>query len=57
VSPKAALHQQFRARRHVPGLLGPEQIDSGDRVVKVFCKAFERALSSDRREFELALAG
>jgi len=33
-----------------------EQIDSGDRVVKVFCKVFERAVSADRREFELALA-
>jgi magnesium chelatase subunit I len=34
-----------------------ETIDSGDRVVKVFCKVFERALPTDRREFELALAG
>jgi magnesium chelatase subunit I len=34
-----------------------EQIDSGDRVVKVFCKVFERNESSDRSEFELALAG
>jgi magnesium chelatase subunit I len=33
-----------------------EQIDSGDRVVKVFCKVFERAEASDRRQFELALA-
>jgi magnesium chelatase subunit I len=33
-----------------------EQIDSGDRVVKMFCKVFDRALSADRREFELALA-
>ena len=33
-----------------------EQIDSGDRVVKVFCKVFERSESSDRAEFELALA-
>ena len=33
-----------------------EQIDSGDRVVKVFCKVFERNESSDRAEFELALA-
>ena len=33
-----------------------EQIDSGDRVVKVFCKVFERAVSADRRDFELALA-
>jgi magnesium chelatase subunit I len=34
-----------------------EQIDSGERVVKVFCKVFERPLPSDRRAFELALAG
>jgi magnesium chelatase subunit I len=34
-----------------------EQIDTGDRVVKVFCKVFERALPSDRSGFELALAG
>ncbi|WP_415410872.1 magnesium chelatase ATPase subunit I [Synechococcus sp. A10-1-5-9] len=33
-----------------------EQIDSGDRVVKVFCKVFERNDSGDRTEFELALA-
>ena len=33
-----------------------EQIDSGDRVVKVFCKVFERSESRDRAEFELALA-
>ena len=33
-----------------------EQIDSGDRVVKVFCKVFERAEASDRRQFELVLA-
>jgi magnesium chelatase subunit I len=33
-----------------------EQIDSGDRVVKVFCKVFDRPESTDRREFELALA-
>ena len=33
-----------------------EQIDSGDRVVKVFCKVFERSDSGDRTEFELALA-
>ncbi len=33
-----------------------EQIDSGDRVVKVFCKVFERSESSDKGEFELALA-
>ena len=33
-----------------------EQIDSGDRVVRVFCKVFERSESSDRAEFELALA-
>jgi magnesium chelatase subunit I len=34
-----------------------ETIDSGDRVVKAFCKVFERPEPSDRREFELALAG
>lgn len=34
-----------------------EQIDSGDRVVKVFCKVFERNESNNRSEFELALAG
>ena len=33
-----------------------EQIDSGDRVVRVFCKVFERNESDDRSEFELALA-
>ena len=33
-----------------------EQIDSGDRVVKVFCKVFERPESSDKAAFELALA-
>jgi len=33
-----------------------EQVDSGDRVVKVFCKVFERSESSDRSEFELAVA-
>ncbi|MBM5794100.1 MAG: magnesium chelatase ATPase subunit I [Cyanobacteria bacterium K_DeepCast_0m_m1_088] len=33
-----------------------EQIDSGDRVVKVFCKVFERPEASDRSAFELALA-
>ena len=33
-----------------------EQVDSGDRVVKVFCKVFERSESGDRREFELAVA-
>jgi magnesium chelatase subunit I len=33
-----------------------EQVDSGERVVKVFCKVFERSESSDRTEFELALA-
>ena len=32
-----------------------ETIDSGDRVVKVFCKVFERSDSSDRSAFELAL--
>ncbi len=34
-----------------------EQIDSGDRVVKVFCKVFERNESNDRAEFQLTLAG
>ena len=33
-----------------------EQVDSGERVVKVFCKVFERSESSDRSDFELALA-
>jgi magnesium chelatase subunit I len=33
-----------------------EQVDSGDRVVKVFCKVFERSESTDRADFELALA-
>jgi magnesium chelatase subunit I len=33
-----------------------EQIDSGDRVVKVFCKVFERPEGGDRGAFELALA-
>ena len=33
-----------------------EQVDSGDRVVKVFCKVFERSESADRADFELALA-
>ena len=33
-----------------------EQIDSGDRVVKVFCKVFERNDSGGRTEFELARA-
>ena len=33
-----------------------EQVDSGDRVVKVFCKVFERSEGIDRADFELALA-
>jgi magnesium chelatase subunit I len=33
-----------------------ETIDSGDRVVKVFCQVFERPEPSDRRAFQLALA-
>ena len=33
-----------------------ETIDSGDRVVKTFCKVFNRPDSSDRSAFELALA-
>ncbi len=31
-----------------------EQIDSGDRVVKIFCKVFERSENNDLAEFELA---
>ncbi len=31
-----------------------EQVDSGDRVIKAFCKVFERNESSDVSEFELA---
>jgi len=34
-----------------------EQIDSGDRVIKMFCKVFERGEPSDRSAFQLALAG
>ncbi len=30
-----------------------EQVDSGDRVVKAFCKIFERSETSDLTEFEL----
>ena len=33
-----------------------ETIDSGDRVVKVFCKVFERPDPADRAGFQLALA-
>ncbi len=33
-----------------------EQIDSGDRVVKVFCKVFDRNETTDQSEFELAIA-
>ena len=33
-----------------------EQVDSGERVVKVFCKVFERSDSSDRANFELSVA-
>ncbi|QEY30979.1 magnesium chelatase ATPase subunit I [Synechococcus sp. RSCCF101] len=33
-----------------------EQIDSGDRVVKVFCKVFEQAEPEDMEAFQLALA-
>ncbi|MFN7677250.1 MAG: ATP-binding protein, partial [Cyanobacteriota bacterium] len=33
-----------------------EAIDSGERVVKVFCQVFERPVSNDRGDFELALA-
>ena len=31
-----------------------EQVDSGDRVIKAFCKVFERNESNDLSEFELA---
>ena len=31
-----------------------EQVDSGDRVIKAFCKVFERSESNDVSEFELA---
>lgn len=34
-----------------------EPIDSGDRVVKVFCKVFEQPEPTDRSAFTLALAG
>ncbi|HJN34556.1 MAG TPA: magnesium chelatase ATPase subunit I, partial [Prochlorococcus sp.] len=30
-----------------------EQIDSGDRVVKIFCKVFERSENSAQADFEL----
>ena len=33
-----------------------EQVDSGDRVIKAFCKVFERNGSDDVSEFELATA-
>ena len=33
-----------------------EQVDSGDRVIKAFCKVFERSESDDVSEFELATA-
>ena len=33
-----------------------EQVDSGDRVIKAFCKVFERNESDDISEFELATA-
>ena len=33
-----------------------EQVDSGDRVIKAFCKIFERTENSDASEFELAVA-
>ncbi len=32
-----------------------EQVDSGDRVIKAFCKVFERSESNDVSEFELAI--
>tara|TARA_Y100001968_G_scaffold224652_1_gene207360 strand:- start:466 stop:1554 length:1089 start_codon:yes stop_codon:yes gene_type:complete len=31
-----------------------EQVDSGDRVIKAFCKVFERSETNDVSEFELA---
>ena len=31
-----------------------EQVDSGDRVVKAFCKIFERSDQNDLTEFELS---
>ncbi len=34
-----------------------EQIDSGERVVKVFCKIFELDETKDSAEFQLSLAG
>ncbi len=33
-----------------------EQVDSGDRVIKTFCKIFERSENNDAAEFELAIA-
>ncbi len=33
-----------------------EQVDSGDRVVKVFCKVFDRSEDANLSDFELALA-
>ncbi|WP_320668066.1 magnesium chelatase ATPase subunit I [Prochlorococcus sp. MIT 1307] len=33
-----------------------EQVDSGDRVIKAFCKIFERNEDTNPNEFELALA-
>ena len=33
-----------------------EQIDSGDRVIKAFCKIFERGEQSNQSDFELAAA-
>ena len=32
-----------------------EQIDSGERVIKVFCNIFERSEDSDKSIFELAM--
>ena len=34
-----------------------EQVDSGDRVVKAFCKVFERAEQNDLSDFELSATG
>ena len=33
-----------------------EQVDSGDRVIKAFCKIFERNENSDESAFELSIS-
>jgi len=33
-----------------------EQVDSGDRVIKVFCEVFDRPKPKDLKSFELILA-